>query len=232
MTATQKTPAQTLNDICMDVMKGKPAGQTIGMTTAAAEKISADASKLATERAAKRQGAKPKAEPKEKRGQKGSAAFAALTKTVASTMVTCGGTNAEPEKTDAAKFPAVTMAELQTTGSALQNLAFNFLAGTVDASITGETLKNLPRALRNEKTAINGLLGKKSADIRAAWEKEQSTRKRLDTPTLRALWAAAKGKTAKKGGETWKDKVAKILDGKQSDKLKLQMLRELVDETK
>lgn len=206
--------------------------QTIGMTVAAAEQISADASKLATERAAKRQGAKVKAPKADNKAEAATVAFARLTRNVVSTMVTCGGTNAEPEKTDAAAFPAVTMAELQTTGSALQNLAFNFLAGSVDASITGETLKNLPRALRNEKTAITGLLGKKSADIRAAWEKEQSTRKRLDTPTLRALWAAAKGKTAKKGGETWKDKIAKILDGSKSAALKLQMIRELVDEAK
>lgn len=159
-------------------------------------------------------------------------AFANMGKQVKSTMVLSGGTNAEPEKVDAAGFPTVTMAELGTSGSVLQNLAFNFLAGAVDQSITVETLNQLPRALRNEKGAIKGLLGKKSADIRAAWEREQSSRKRIDTPTLRALWACVKGKTAKTGGETWKDKVVKILDGKQSAAMKLQMLRELVDETK
>lgn len=162
----------------------------------------------------------------------GSAAFKSMAGNVKSTMVTVGGTDAEPEKADASKFASVTMAELSTTGSTLQNLAFNFLAGSVDKSINDEALSKLPRALRNEKGAIKGLLGKKSADIRAAWEKEQTTRKRKDSPTLRALWSAVKGKTAKTGGETWKDKVAKILDGKQSDKLKLQMLRELIDETK
>lgn len=159
-------------------------------------------------------------------------AFADMGKQVKSTMVLSGGTNAEPEKVDAAGFPTVTMAELGTSGSVLQNLAFNFLAGAVDKSITVETLNQLPRALRNEKGAIKGLLGKKSADIRAAWEREQSTRKRIDTPTLRALWACVKGKTAKGSGESWKDKVVKILDGKQSAAMKLQMLRELVDESK
>jgi hypothetical protein len=162
----------------------------------------------------------------------GAAAFGKIAGQVKSTMVTTGGTNAEPEKADAAAFPTVTMAELGTSGSVLQNLAFNMLAGTVDKSITVETLNQLPRALRNEKTAIKGLLGKKSGDIRAAWEKEQSQRKRLDSPTLRALWAAVKGKAAKGTGESWKDKVVKILDGKQSAAMKLQMLRELVDETK
>lgn len=159
-------------------------------------------------------------------------AFANMNKQVKSTMVLAGGTNAEPEKVDAAGFPTVTMAELGTSGSVLQNLAFNFLAGTVDNSITVETLNQLPRALRNEKGAIKGLLGKKSTDIRAAWEREQSSRKRIDTPTLRALWACVKGKTAKGSGESWKDKVVKILDGKQSAAMKLQMLRELMDELK
>lgn len=170
--------------------------------------------------------------PKQPKKGAGAKAFAGMAKTTSNTMVLSGGTNAEPEKVDAAGFPTVTMAELGTSGSVLQNLAFNFLAGSVDQSITVETLNQLPRALRNEKGAIKGLLGKKSADIRAAWEREQSSRKRIDTPTLRALWACVKGKTAKGSGESWKDKVVKILDGKQSAAMKLQMLRELVDESK
>lgn len=159
----------------------------------------------------------------------GASAFANIGKQVKSTMVTTGGTNAEPEKCDAAAFPKVTMKELSVSGGTLQSLAFNFLAGAVDGSITVETLASLPRSLRNEKTAIKGLLGKKAADIRAAWEKEQSQRKRLDSPTVRALWSAVKGKTARGANETWQQKVGKILDKKgQSDKMKLQMLRELI----
>lgn len=197
--------------------------------TQAAEQLAAQVSAQATANAAKRQGAKIKTETK---SDAGAAVFGNIGKQVKSTMVSVGGTNAEPEKVDAASFPAVTMKELGLSGSVLQNLAFNFLAGTVDGSITTDTLKELPRALRNEKGAIVGLLGKKSADIRAAWEKVQSQRKRIDKPTLRALWAAVKDKKPGAANGGWKEKVAKILDGKQSDKMKMQMLRELLEESK
>ena len=184
--------------------------------TVAAETIAAEVGKQA-----KTPRSKPNTNP-------GAAVFSNLGKQVKSTMVTTGGTNAEPEKADAASFPRVTMKEIAVTGNTLQHLAFNFLAGNVDGSITAESLKSMPRALRNEKTAIVGLLGKKAADIRAAWEKEQSQRKRLDSPTLRALWSACKDKKARGANETWQQKVGKIIDGKQSDKMKIQMLRELI----
>lgn len=157
----------------------------------------------------------------------GNAAMSMIANTAKVTMVTVGGTNNEPTKEDAAKYASVTLAELSNSGGILQSLAFNLLAGTVDKSITAESLKDLPRALRNEKTAITGLIAKKSADIRAAWEREQASRKRLDRPTLRALWAAVKEKKARGSNETWQQKVTKILDGKQSDKMKIQMIREL-----
>lgn len=195
-------------------------------TETIAAQVGAEASRKASEATAKRHGAKVSKAVKDA----GSAAFANIGKQVKSTMVTTGGTNAEPEKADAATFPKVTMAELSVTGNTLQHLAFNFLAGNIDGSITVEKLNSLPRALRNEKTAIKGLLGKKASDIRAAWEKEQAQRKRLDSPTLRALWAACKEKKARGTSETWQQKVTKILDGKQSDKMKIQMLRELIDD--
>lgn len=172
----------------------------------------------------------PKA-PKQTAADKSAiAAFANMTKQTSNTMVSVGGSNAEPEKVDAASFASVTLAELSTSGNTLQSLAFNFLAGNIDKSITTDSLKDLPRALRNEKGAIVGLLGKKASDIRAAWEKEQASRKRLDRPTLRALWACVKEKKARGASETWQQKVSKILDGKQSDKMKVQMLRELIED--
>lgn len=158
----------------------------------------------------------------------GSAAFANISKQVKSTLVTCGGTDAEPTKVDAAKFSPVTLRELTNSGSTLQALAYNFLAGTVDKSFTVEALKELPRALRNEKGAITVLLGKKSADIRAAWEKAMAERKRKDAPTLRVLASLVKDTKPKGTTKSWKEQVADILDGKQSDKMKLQMLRELI----
>ena len=198
--------------------------QTAAQVETAAAIIGAQASAKASANTAKRHGAKVSSKIKDA----GSAAFANIGRQVKSTMVTTGGTNAEPEKADAASFPRVTMAELSVTGNTLSHLAFNFLAGNIDPSITVETLNSLPRALRNEKTAIKGLLGKKSADIRACWEKEQAQRKRLDSPTLRALWTACKDKKPRGTTETWQQKVTKILDGKQSPAMKIQMLRELV----
>ena len=131
MTATQTI--QTLN--------------TIDQANAAmfADKIS----EQATANAAKRQGVKAKAPRGKADKDAGSAAFANIGKQVKSTMVSVGGTNAGPEKVDAASFAAVTMAELSTSGSVLQNLAFNFLSGNIDKSITTDSLKDLPRALRN-----------------------------------------------------------------------------------
>ena len=219
MTATQTTQAAAAKTLAWADVGDKTLTRNNATVTNAAGEVTINKGKQVTKKTTTKKDA-------------GAAALANIGKSVASTMVTAGGTNAEPTKVDAASFAAVTMAELSTSGSTLQSLAFNFLAGTVDGSITADTLKNLPRALRNEKGAITGLLGKKSADIRAAWEKEQASRKRCDSPTLRALWACIKGKTAKTGGETWKDKIAKIIDGKQSDKMKLQMLRELLDDSK
>ena len=200
-TNTTNTQAQTLNQVCLDVMLPKRNNAKASERNTKVDRKKVDAAV---------------------------SAFAKMGNQLKSTMVTTGGTNAEPEKADAASFPKVTMAELSVTGNTLQHLAFNFLAGNIDNSIDVEKLNSLPRALRNEKTAIKGLLGKKAADIRAAWEKEQSQRKRLDSPTLRALWAACKEKKARGTSETWQQKVTKILDGKQSDKMKIQMLRELV----
>jgi len=157
----------------------------------------------------------------------GAAAFAALGGTVKATMVIIGGTAAEPEKFDAADAPAVTLKELSLSGNTLQNLAFNFMAGTVDDSVTVEALKDLPRALRNEKGAITKLLGKKAVDIRAKWEALQATRKRCDKPSLRVLAGMFSEKKAG-ASQTWQEKVSAILDGSQSDKMKVQMLRELV----
>lgn len=214
MTATQ-TAAQSLNDICMDVMLPKRNNATVVANGVEVIKQGKPVTKKST--APKRQ------------QTAADKAFANIGKQVSNTMVSVGGSNAEPEKEDAAKYAAVTLAELSTSGNTLQSLAFNFLAGNIDASITADTLKDLPRALRNEKGAIVGLLGKKASDIRAAWEKEQASRKRLDRPTLRALWACVKEKKARGASETWQQKVAKILDGKQSDKMKVQMLRELIE---
>lgn len=158
----------------------------------------------------------------------GAAAMANIAKKTVNTLVICGGTDAEPTFVDAASYAAVTAGEVTTSGSVLQSLAYNFLAGTVDASIDEDFLKAMPRALRNEKGAITTLLGKKSADIRAAWAKAMETRKRKDAPTLRMLASLVKGKGAKGTTKSWKEQVQDILDGKQSDKMKLQMLRELV----
>lgn len=157
----------------------------------------------------------------------GAAAFAALGGQVKATLVTVGGSAAEPERVDAAAVAAVTFNELSLSGSVLQNLAFNFLAGTVDGSVTVESLKDLPRALRNEKGAITKLLGQKAVDIRAKWEALQATRKRCDKPSLRVM-AGMFSTKAKDATTTWQEKVGEILEGKQSDKMKLQMLAELV----
>lgn len=159
----------------------------------------------------------------------GKAAFANIAgKAKNQTMVTCGGTDAEPIKVDAADFARVTFKELSASGSTLQNLAYNFLAGTVDASVNVDALKDLPRALRNEKGAITVLLGKTSREIRGAWEAAMVSRKRKDAPTLRTLAALVKGKKAGGATQTWQQKVAAILDGKQSANMKIQMLRELI----
>lgn len=163
---------------------------------------------------------------------KASPALSALVdgvKKMGATMVVVGGTDAEPTYQDAADAPSVTFSELSNTGSVLQSLAFNFLAGTVDKSITTESLANMPRALRNEKGAINVLLGHKAGDIRAAWAKEMESRKRKDMPSLRTLAALVKGKKAK-GPTVRKIDVAdilRVLEGRQSDKMKVQMIREL-----
>lgn len=173
--------------------------------------------------------AKPRSPRKAKANSAADAVIANIAKTAKGTMVTIGGTDAEPERADAADFPAVTLRELSNSGSTLQSLAFNFLAGTVDKSITAESLAELPRALRNEKGAIVKLLGQKASDIRAKWEAEQAKRKRKDRPTLRALAALF---TVRKAGttQTWKEKVNAILSKRISAELKIQALRELVAE--
>lgn len=218
MTANTNTPVQTNGAAALAAAAASLAGTIV--------KPAADMGKITTKPRAPKAGKAGKADT-------GAAVVAGMVKGAKGDkayMVVTGGTEAETQRTDARDFAPVTMAELSNTGSTLQSLAFNFLAGKVDKSITADTVSKIPRALRNEKSAIVKLLGQKPEAIRAAWEAEMLTRKRKDSPTLRALAALFKTASTKAPAMPWHAKIAQILDKKISADLKLQAIRELCEE--
>lgn len=104
--------------------------------------------------------------------------------------VSVGGTAENPVFIDAASVTVVKAAEIAASGNVLKALALNVLAGTVDPELLskdGQKIAFSSRAVKDSKTAFNKLLSCKASDIRAAWEVEQSSRKRLTEPTLQAL---------------------------------------------
>lgn len=145
--------------------------------------------------------------------------------------VLVGGTSEAPHMIDAASVPVVHGKEVAASGNVLQSLAFNVLAGTVAPEFLEKAAFNesFPRSLKNEKSALKFLLDCKAADIRAAWEQEQLTRKRYAAPTLQALAKAVKAMD-KEPGEMKKgvgEQVAAILAGKGTPKAKLDAIAAL-----